>query len=214
MDGNRRWAKERGLPTEKGHTAGMINMIKIAAHAFELGADSVVCYSLSTENLSRGKDELAHIFSLVTEYFDAFIEEFIKLKVCAKIVGDLDMLPPDIKASLKRTEAVLSQFEYTGKTVYIAVAYGSRNEIVRAVNQAVEAGKTVNEENFLAMLDMPTDLDLIIRTGGDRRLSNFFLYQSSYAELYFSDKFFPDFSADDLDAAFECFATVKRRHGR
>jgi len=214
MDGNRRWAKERGLSAKEGHTAGMVNMIRIASHAFARGADSVVCYSLSTENLSRTKEELAGILGLVIEYFDAFLEEFRKLKVCAKIVGDLEMLPPEIRASLKRTESLLSEFEDTGKTIYVAVAYGSRNEIVRAVNRAVLAGEPVSEEGFLATLDLPTDLDLIIRTGGDRRLSNFFLYQSSYAELYFADQYFPAFSTSDLDDAFEWFAAGKRRHGR
>ena len=213
MDGNRRWAKERGLPTKDGHTAGMINMIKLASHAFELGARSVACYSLSTENFSRNEDELSHILSLVIKYFDAFLEEFRKIKVCAKIVGDLDMLPDEIKASLKRTEALLSEYENTGRTIYIAVAYGSRNEIIRAVNRAVSRGEQVNEESFRSMLDMPDNLDLIIRTGGDRRLSNFFLYQSSYAELYFADKYFPDFGNSDLDEAFDWFATRKRRHG-
>ena len=213
MDGNRRWADARGLSTKDGHTAGMVNMIKVASRAFDLGAEAVVCYSLSTENFSRKKEELEHILSLVLKYFDAFLDEFKRQRVCAKIVGNLDMLPPEIRASLKRTESLLSEFEGTGRTIYVAIAYGSRGEIIRAVNRAIERGEPVTEESFLAELDLPMELDLIIRTGGDRRLSNFFMYQSSYAELYFADKYFPDFGSPDLDEAFDWFATRKRRHG-
>ena len=213
MDGNRRWADERGLSAKDGHTAGMVNMIKVASHAFDLGAEAVVCYSLSTENFSRQKEELDHILSLVIKYFDAFLEEFKKQRVSAKIVGNLDMLPPETRASLKRTESILSEFDGLGRTVYIAIAYGSRSEIIRAVNRAIERGEPMTEESFLAELDLPMELDLVIRTGGDRRLSNFFMYQSSYAELYFADKYFPDFGDADLKEAFDWFATRKRRHG-
>lgn len=214
MDGNGRWAEAQGLPRKDGHTAGMVNMIRVAAKAFDLGAKNVVCYSLSTENFTRKKDELDHILSLVLKYFDAFLDVFIEKKVCAKIVGNLDMLPDDIRASLKRTESILSQFESLGRTIYIAIAYGSRDEIVSAINRAVRRGEPVSEESFLCELDLPMNLDFVIRTGGEMRLSNFFLYQLSYAELYFSDKYFPDFSEADVEAAFDSFATRKRRYGK
>ena len=100
-----------------------------------------------------------------------------------------------------------------GRTIYIAIAYGSRAEIIDAVNKAVREGNEVSEQSFLESLGMPLNIDLIIRTGGERRLSNFFLYQASYAELYFSDKYFPDFSREDFSEAVEWFSLRKRRYG-
>lgn len=213
MDGNGRWAQERGLPRKEGHTKGMINLIECASSAFALGAKNVVCYSLSTENLRREKDELDHILSLVLRYFDAFVEAFRRQRICAKFVGRLDLLPEEIRNSLERTQQLLSEFSHTGRTIYIAIAYGSRREIVDAVNQAVALGQSVTEQSFLQMLGFPLELDLIIRTGGEHRLSNFFLYQAAYAEIYFSDRYFPDFSREDLQKAFRWYAFRKRRYG-
>lgn len=213
MDGNGRWAQARSLPRKEGHTKGMINLIEIASAAFALGAKNVVCYSLSTENLNREKDELEHILSLVLRYFDAFVDAFRSQKVCAKFVGRLDLLPEQIRNSLLRTESLLSEFADTGRTIYIAIAYGSRTEIVDAVNKAISRGEPVTEQELLAELSFPLELDLIIRTGGERRLSNFFLYQGAYAELYFSDRYFPDFSKEDLKEAFDWYASRQRRRG-
>jgi undecaprenyl diphosphate synthase len=213
MDGNGRWAQARGLARKEGHTKGMINLIKIAMAAFELGAENVVCYSLSTENLNREKDELNHILSLVLDYFDAFVEAFRRKGVCAKFVGRLDLLPEDIRRSLKKTEEVLSEFSASGRTIYMAIAYGSRNEIVDAVNRAIRRGEPVSEQSFLEELALPLEMDLVIRTGGEQRLSNFFLYQLAYGELYFSDRYFPDFSEEDLQEAFGWYASRIRRYG-
>ena len=213
MDGNGRWAEERSLARKEGHTRGIINMMTLAAHAFALGAENFVCYSLSTENLKREKDELDHILGLVIKYFDPFIEVCKKHRIAARFVGDLELLPRETRESLARTEAILSEFSDGGRTVYIAIAYGSRNEIISAVNKAVISGTKVTEESFLDSLSFPFELDLIIRTGGERRLSNFFLYQASYAELYFSDKYFPDFSPEDLKEVVEWFSARKRRYG-
>lgn len=213
MDGNGRWAEERGLSRKDGHTRGIINMITLAAHAFDLGAKNFVCYTLSTENLKRDKDELAHILSLVIKYFDEFIAVCREHRISARYVGRLDLLPSEIRESIAKTESILSEFASEGRTVYIAIAYGSRAELVGAINRAVKEGREVTEESLLRSLDFPAELDLIIRTGGERRLSNFFLYQASYAELYFSDKYFPDFSPEDLCEAVEWFSCRKRRYG-
>ena len=213
MDGNGRWAEERSLPRKEGHTRGIVNMITLASHAFAMGAETFVCYSLSTENLKREKDELDHILSLVLKYFDEFVATCRKYRIAARFAGSLELLPPEIQASLSRTEELLSEFAQKGRTIYIAIAYGSRAEIISAVNKAVAAGTPVTEESFLSSLSLPLDLDLVIRTGGERRLSNFFLYQASYAELYFSDKYFPDFSPEDLQEAFSWFSARKRRYG-
>lgn len=213
MDGNGRWAENKSLPRTKGHTAGMINMISIAAHAFDMGAKTVTCYSMSTENLNRPKDEVNHILSLVLDYEEPFLQAFREKRVAVKFVGNLDLLPLDVRASLHKTEELLCEFEALGRILYIAIAYGSRGEIVTAVNRAVESGASVTEESFLQMLGLPVNLDLVIRTGGEHRLSNFFLYQCSYAEIYFSDKFFPDFKNEDLDDILLWFQNRKRRYG-
>ena len=214
MDGNGRWAETKGLPRKEGHTAGIVNMIRLSLHAFERGVKNVVCYSLSAENLQRKKEELDHILSLVPTYQETFRRVFREHRVCVRIAGDLELLPEDVRESLKQTEAALSELETSGRTLYIAIAYGSRREIVGAVNRAVALGTSVTEASFLSMLDLPMDLDLIVRTGGEQRLSNFFLYQSSYAELFFSDRYFPDFSEADLDGALAWFSARSRRYGR
>ena len=122
MDGNGRWAMEKGLPRTDGHTKGIANMLTLAAHAFSLGAESFVCYSLSTENLKREKAELEHILSLVVEYNDRFIEMCRKIRISVKYVGRLDLLPENIRLMLKSTESALSEFSSEGKTLYIAIA--------------------------------------------------------------------------------------------
>ncbi len=213
MDGNGRWATLRDLPRYFGHTKGMLNMLQMLVDIFELGAENVVCYSLSTENLKRDQKEVAHILNLVLKYFDKFIEVCKENKICAKMVGNLDLFPSDVKNSLLKTESILSEFEGMGRTVYVAVAYGSRTEIVTAVNEAVKKGELVTEESFLSSLSLPLNLDLIIRTGKEKRLSNFFLYQASYAEIYFSDKYYPDFNKDDLIEIFDWYSKRKRNYG-
>ena len=213
MDGNGRWASEKGLLRKEGHTRGIVNMIELAVNAFSLGVENFVCYSLSTENLKREEDELSHILGLVIKHFDNFIEVCKKHRICAKYVGNLDLLPKATRDAIAETERVLSEFDGQGRTMYIAIAYGSRHELVSAVNKAVKEGKEVDEESFLSSLMFPMELDLVIRTGGEKRLSNFFLYQASYAEFFFSDKYFPDFNAADLKDAVECFSNRKRRYG-
>ena len=213
MDGNGRWATLRSLPRYFGHTSGMLNMLKMMVALFELGAENVACYSLSTENLKREQEEVDHILKLVLHYFDKFIEVCKEHKICAKMVGNLDLFPENIKNSLLKTESILSEFEGMGRTVYVAVAYGSRDEIITAINKAIKKGEEVTEESFLKSLYLPMDLDLIIRTGKEKRLSNFFLYQASYAEIYFSDKYFPDFNKDDLVEIFDWYQNRKRKYG-
>ena len=213
MDGNGRWALERGLCRTEGHTKGVENMLSTAFYAFSLGAENVVTYSLSIENLNREQNEVEHILGLVNAYFDKFISLCKKRKICVKYIGNLELLPEKILSSIRKTEEELSVFAGEKRTLYIAIAYGSRDEIISAVNKAVRDGKTVTKDTFLQSLSLPVELDLIIRTGGEQRLSNFFLYQASYAELYFSDKFFPDFSNEDLKIAFDWFANRNRRYG-
>ncbi len=213
MDGNGRWGLEHNNSRKYGHTQGMINLIDICSHAFDLNVKTVTCYCLSLDNLNRAKEEVNHILSLVIDYFEPFIEAFRKRRVCAKFIGSLDRLPLEIVSSLKKTESELAEFSNEGRTIYIAIAYGSQQEIVSAVNRAVKEGKEVSTDSFLNMLQQPLLLDLLIRTGGEYRLSDFLLYQSSYAEIYFSDKLFPDFSVEDFDKVLDWYANRDRRFG-
>lgn len=213
MDGNGRWAEQLNKPRLEGHTKGIYNMISLVAHAFDCGVKNMVCYGLSTENLDRPKEEVEHIYKLMIDVFEFFVTTFSKIEASVKYIGNISVLPKAVQDSMKRSEQALSKFETSGKVIYIGVAYGSRYEIVDAANKAIKRGQPVTEESFLSMLDMPLQPELIIRTGGERRLSNFLLFQSSYSELYFSDKLFPDFENGDMDKAFEWFGKRERKFG-
>ncbi|MBQ8885743.1 MAG: di-trans,poly-cis-decaprenylcistransferase [Clostridia bacterium] len=214
MDGNGRWAKKRLMPRSFGHRKGMERMIGLLEHAFDVGVDYVTVYALSTENLKRPQDELDGLYALIRKHF----LENMK-KVCArgarlKILGEISLLPPDIGALVKKAEEETSA--YTGKGINVALGYGSRAEIVRAATEAMKRGETLTEESLSSLLDTggQPDPDLIIRTGKEVRLSNFLLWQAAYAELYFSDKMFPEFSDADLDKAIEEFSRRTRRFGK
>ncbi len=214
MDGNGRWAKKRLLPRSVGHRYGMERMIGLMEHAFELGVEYITVYALSTENLKRPKEELEGLFNLLRNHFKEYLGRVCSRGVRLRAVGDVSLLPGDVQKILRDSEAETAKYE--GKGINVAVAYGSRDEIVHAVNQAVESGEKVTEESFARLLytaDVP-DPDLVIRTGKEVRLSNFLLYQSAYAELYFSNKMFPEFSDKDLDKAIISFSGRTRRFGK
>lgn len=214
MDGNGRWAEAKGLPRTAGHTRGVANMMALAAHAFDAGVSTFTCYSLSTENLRREAGEVAHILSLVLSAFDEFLALCHAKRIAVTYVGQLSLLPSEIREALAKTEAATSAYADAGRRMFIAIAYGGRAELVDACNRAVASGTPVTEESLLSMLSLPHSLDLVIRTGGERRLSNFFLYQASYAELYFSDLLFPDFDEAALDEALASYGRRARRFGR
>lgn len=214
MDGNGRWAKKRLMPRSFGHRQGMNRMIGLLEHGFDLGIDYVTVYALSTENLKRPKEELDGLFDLIRKHFVDCMKKICSRGVRLRVLGDVSLLPADVQELLKKAESDSAKYE--GRGVNVALGYGSRAEIVRAVNAAVERGKKVTEESFSSLLytaDQP-DPDLVIRTGKEQRLSNFLLYQSAYAELYFSDKMFPEFSDKDLDRAIEEYGKRTRRFGK
>ena len=214
MDGNGRWAKSRLMPRMMGHKQGLSRMIELIEHAVDLGVKCVTVYALSTENLKRPKEELEGLFNLIRTRFIELTDRLIKRNSRMRIVGDLSLLPLDVQEILhdsERKSACMTEF-----TVNVALAYGARAELVRAVNLAVERGEKVTEESLSSMLytgGLP-DPDLVIRTGKEKRLSNFLLYQSAYAELYFSDKMFPDFTASELDLAIKEYSSRVRRFGK
>ena len=214
MDGNGRWAKKRGLPRSAGHKKGVERMIGLLEHSYRRGVKCVTLYALSTENLKRPKEELNALFSLMRNNFQRLSEKAAEYQASFRVIGDVTLLPDDIQELLRECEANTAQ--YTERIVNMALCYGARDEIVRAVNLAVEKGEKVNEESFESLLytNRSPALDLIIRTGKEVRLSNFLLYQAAYAELYFSDKMFPAFSDKDLDDALISFSKRTRRFGK
>ena len=214
MDGNGRWAKKRMMPRSMGHKYGMERMIGLMEHAFDFGVNYITVYALSTENLKRPKEELDGLFNLFRNNFKEMMGRVCARGVRLRALGDVSLLPDDIVKILRESEEETAKYE--GRGVNIAVCYGARDEIVHAVNAAVAQGEKVTEESFARFLytkDLP-DPDLIIRTGKEVRLSNFLLYQAAYAELYFSDKMFPEFSDKDLDKAILAFSKRTRRFGK
>ena len=214
MDGNGRWAKKRLMPRSYGHRQGMSRMVGLLEHAFDLGIEYVTVYALSTENLKRPKEELDGLFDLIRKNFLDCMRKICSRGVRLRILGNVGLLPEDVQRLLKEAEEESSKYE--GRGVNVALGYGSRAEIVRAVNLAVEEGKRVTEESFSSLLYThgQPDPDLVIRTGKEMRLSNYLLYQSAYAELYFSDKMFPEFSDKDFDEAIAEYGRRTRRFGK
>ncbi len=218
MDGNGRWAKKRLLPRSAGHAAGSENFKTIARYCNKIGVKYLTVYAFSTENWKRPAAEVEGIMNLLRKYLKDstnFKAENIKLR----FIGELSALPEDIQELMKNAEAESS--EATGLTVYMAVNYGGRDEIVHAVKKIcdkVESGeisvKDITEDTVSENLyaDFP-DPEFIIRPSGEYRLSNFLVWQSAYAEFWYSDVLWPDFSPKDLDRAIDDFNKRNRRFG-
>ncbi|MBQ8322848.1 MAG: di-trans,poly-cis-decaprenylcistransferase [Clostridia bacterium] len=214
MDGNGRWAKKRLMPRSFGHRQGMERMVGLMEHAFDVGVSYVTVYALSTENLKRPKEELEGLYNLIRKHFTEYMGRVCARGVRLRVIGDISLLPEDVQEVLRDSEAKTACYE--GKGINIALCYGGRAEIVRAANLAIERGEAVTEESFDSLMYTggQPDPDLIIRTGKEVRLSNFLLWQAAYAELYFSDKMFPEFSDRDLDKAIVWFSGRTRRFGK
>lgn len=214
MDGNGRWAEKQGKSRNFGHRAGRDRMIGLAAHARDRGIKYFTVYALSTENLARPQKELDSLFGLIRRYFASNIKKLYKENAAVRTIGDLSLLPDDIAKLL--TDGEKNSPENAEFTVVFAIAYGSRAEILSAVNKAVERGEKLDKAGFEKLLytsGLP-DPDLIIRPGGEARMSNFLTYQAAYSELYFTDVLFPDFSDAEFDKAIENYAGRNRRFGK
>lgn len=214
MDGNGRWAKQRGKPRSYGHKKGADVIDEVVTACFERGADAVSLYAFSTENWVRPKEEVDAIFGLFGILIDKKLAKLIKNEVKLIISGDISLLPESLRK--KCSNAVQKSGKFKGKVLNVALNYGSRAEITRAVNVALGSGRSeITEEDISAGLytaGLP-DIDLVIRTSGEMRLSNFFLWQCAYAEFYFTDVLWPDFHKEELDKAFEWYSHRKRRFG-
>jgi undecaprenyl diphosphate synthase len=212
MDGNGRWAKKRLLPRVAGHKAGVEAVRTIVRAAGDLGIEAMTLYAFSSENWKRPEEEVSDLMGLMKRFILSDLEEFAANDVKLKVIGNWRALAPDVVALIENALERTSGNKRT--TLAVALNYGAQDELVRAAKAAAEAGE-ISEAAIEANLDtadMPP-LDLLIRTSGEVRLSNFLLWQSAYAELYFTDILWPDFKPADLKAALDHFARRDRRYG-
>lgn len=213
MDGNGRWATERGKERSFGHQAGVETVRRITSECTRLGVKYLTLYTFSTENWNRPADEISALMGLVLSSLED--EIFMKNNVRFRVIGDMKRLPGDVQQKLRETE------EHTAKndamTMVVALSYSSRWEITEAVRQLVaEGAEEVTEETVSKHLQtsfMP-DPDLLIRTGGELRISNYLLWQIAYSELYFCDTYWPDFDETELHKAIESYQKRQRRFGK
>lgn len=214
MDGNGRWATARGKDRTYGHKFGSENVDRIVEHAFNRGVNVVTLYAFSTENWQRPEKEVKELMRLLNVYFKKFLSKVLANGVKLNVIGDCSVLSEKLQKTIKNAEQESSE-SYT-KTLNIAINYGGRQEIVMAVNKLIELGQPITVENISNNLYTASSLepDLIIRTGGEKRLSNFLLFQGAYSELYFTDVLWPDFDCKQLDIALEEYANRNRRFGK
>ena len=219
LDGNGRWAKERGLPRTDGHIEGQKALEATLKAAAEFGIKYLTVYAFSTENWNRPQEEVDTLMSLLVQAMASKTTELIEQGVKLKVIGDLKRLPESVRAKLDETIEKTKQG--TRITLCIALSYSGRDEIVRATNLAISkalngGAKELTESDFDSLLDTQTlpELDLMIRTGKEQRISNFLLWQVAYAELFFSDVYWPDFGKDALLGALIAYTERERRYGK
>ena len=217
MDGNGRWARKRGLPRNLGHKAGSEALERLLEEAAKLGISYFTVYAFSTENRDRPASEVEYLMGLMGEYIDKNIARVKQNNYRIRIIGNTDMLDAELLAKIRELEDLTR--DKSGLCFNIALYYGGRDEIVRAVKAIMASGKEadeVTEELVSSYLDtsyMP-DPDLIIRTSGEIRMSNFLTWQGAYSEMYFCDKHWPDFGIDDLVVAIADYQGRNRRFGK
>jgi undecaprenyl diphosphate synthase len=215
-DGNRRWARERGLPVLAGHVQGIEAIRPIVRRARDRGVETLSVYTFSTENWARPDDEVSGLFGLIDGAVRQYTDELITEGVRVRVIGRLHEAPADVQRSIRAAEDRTR--EGARMTLNICFNYSGRAEIVDAARALVAARADSNEitephfAEHLYTAGQP-DVDLVIRTGGDKRTSNFLLWQAAYAELVFSAKFWPDFGVADFDEALDDFASRERRFG-
>ncbi len=217
MDGNRRWARRRGVSEGEGHAAGVDAIRPIVERAGDLGIEALSIFAFSRENWARGDDEVGTLFALMEAAIRREVPDLVRQGVRVRILGRLDELPVTTRESIG--EAVAATGSGKRLTLNIAFNYSGRSEIVDAVRRGLADGLAAAEidedaiGDRLYTADLPA-LDLLIRTGGEQRISNFLIWQAAYAELYFSDRLWPDFDPAEFDAALAEYARRSRRFGR
>ncbi len=221
LDGNGRWAKAKGLPRTAGHTAGAKNVENIAAAAHDLGIKYLTLYAFSTENWNRPKDEVKALMTLLDNYLKNCLKTAKKNNMRVRVIGDISRLDQELQDKIILLEK--ESAAYTGLNLTIAINYGSRDEMIRGMKKLyrdIADGKHTVEEvsedffcDYLDTWDMP-DPDLMIRTSGEQRLSNYLLWQLAYAEFYFTPVPWPDFDKQELKKAVEAYENRDRRYGK
>lgn len=220
LDGNGRWAKKRLLPRKAGHAAGSRAVEQICEDAWNLGIQYLTVYAFSTENWKRPQDEVDALMKLLRQYLKDCIKRSMKNNMCVKVIGDITPLEPDLKESIRELEEVSGN--NTGLHFQVALNYGSRDEMLRAMKcmaSDIASGKRsvedISEQLFEGYLDTGgiPDPDLLIRTSGEERLSNFLLWQLAYTEFYFTDVLWPDFNKRELQKAIDYYSQRERRFG-
>ena len=220
MDGNGRWAKQRGLPRSAGHKVGAENFKKIVRYAAQSGIRYLTVYAFSTENWKRPAEEINTLLSLFVQYLEEALEDFINENIRVRFMGETVAFPAELRELIARVEQVSR--ERTGMTLNVCLNYGGRGELVyamRQIAQKVQAGELdpqhIDEQTICANLYFPDepDPDLIVRPSGECRLSNFLLWQAAYAELVFMDVLWPDFKPVQFDRAIEEYQRRNRRFG-
>lgn len=213
MDGNGRWATEKGMPRGMGHRAGVNALRDIIRFTSDVGVESLTIYAFSTENRKRPKEEIGILCGLLIEYFNKEIDELHENGVRIRSIGDLSWFPTAVQETVRAAEKKTAQ--NPGLKLNIALNYGGRAELVRAMRLAMRETDEPDEDAISRNLYTADsgDVDLLIRTGGDERVSNFLLWQIAYAELYFTDVKWPDFTRDELIKALQAFAGRERRFG-
>lgn len=218
LDGNGRWARQRGLPRTMGHSAGAETFRRIAYACRDRGLDYLTVYAFSTENWKRSADEVGTLMRLLGKYLREAIEKMESEGIRMRVFGDTSALSPELRALVARTNEISGH--YQGFQANLCINYGGRDEIVRAARRyaaAHEAGQAgeLTEELFASYLDSAgvPDPDLLIRPGGEQRISNFLLWQCAYAEFYFTDVLWPDFDEAELDRAIAAYQRRDRRFG-
>lgn len=219
MDGNGRWAKARNKDRSYGHRKGAENMKNISVKASKLGIEVLTLYAFSTENWKRSEKEVNYLMKLPGIFFDVYLKEIMDANIRVEFIGFIDELPESTKKVVRNSiEATKNN---TGMLLNLAVNYGSQQEIVHAIKQYADDVKEGNRDNDLSVEEFPNYLmtknhskvDLLIRTSGEYRLSNFLLWQISYSEFYFTDVLFPDFNEELLEKAVLDFSNRNRRFG-
>ena len=220
MDGNGRWAKKRLLTKTAGHKAGAQNLRKLAESANKAGLKHLSVYAFSTENWKRSASEIEGLMDLLRGYIQDYIDDTKKNDVRVTVIGRRDRLAPDLCEKIEHLERLTA--EKPGLRLIIALDYGGRNEIFRAAvkfsqayNEGCISGDNIDEEIFSSFLDTSgiPEPQLLIRTSGEQRISNFMMWQLAYSELYFSDKLWPDFGFDDMIEAVKAYNARERRFG-
>lgn len=219
LDGNGRWAKRRGLPRTAGHVEGSENFRRIATYCKNIGVEYLTVYAFSTENWKRPPEEVGAIMKLLGKYLHEAVDTMAKDHIKMKILGDVSALSPELRSLVDKTEEISKG--YDGFQANICLNYGGRDEIIRAARrwaQDAAEGKVSGElteeifSSYLYSAGIP-DPDLLIRPGGEQRISNFLLWQCAYSEFYYTDTLWPDFKPEDLDRAIEVYRSRDRRFG-